>query len=185
MELSDQEIINKCLSGDVDSFSLLVTRYKKLVHKIVFSMVKDTQDVNDISQEVFIRVYQNLNKYNSQFKFSTWISKITTNYCLDTFKKKKFNQVPIDEVVDLSAGNETPESEYIKKEKTNSIRKIINDLPDMYRLPIMLFHNNGLSYEEITKVLNQPMSIVKNRIYRARQMLKDKIFPNGRKEGKL
>ncbi|MDP4092479.1 MAG: sigma-70 family RNA polymerase sigma factor [Bacillota bacterium] len=175
MELSDYELIQKILEGDADLFSELVTRYKKLIYSIVYNMIKDREEVNDISQDVFIRIYQALNRYNPEYKFSTWSVKIATNYCLDILRKKKIDSVPIDEISHVPNSKDTPESRYIKKEQSRMIREAIEELPEKYRIPIILFHQNGLSYEEITKILNEPMTIVKNRLYRARLILKDKL----------
>lgn len=181
MEASDYELIKRILSGDRELFSELVTRYKKLIYSVVYNMISDTQEVNDISQEVFVRIFQSLNRYNPEYKFSTWSVKIATNYCLDVLRKKKVDSVPIDEMVEMPNNADTPEVKYIRKEQSRVIRQAIEDLPDKYRIPVILFHQNGMSYEEITKVLNEPMTIVKNRLYRARLMLRDKLS-NGRKE---
>jgi RNA polymerase sigma factor (sigma-70 family) len=175
LEMTDSDLVNKCLSGEQEAFSEIVTRYKKLIYSVVYNMISDKQEVNDISQEVFIRIYKSLNRYNPEYKFSTWTVKIATNLCLDTLRKKKFDSVSIDEMIDVSSSVDTPEGKYIKKEKSERIRKAIAELPDKYRVPILLFHQNGLSYEEITGILNEPMTIVKNRLYRARLMLREKL----------
>lgn len=184
MEASDYELIQQCLSGRRECFEELVTRYKKLVFSIVYNFIHDREEVNDISQEVFIRIYKSLDRYNPEYKFSTWASKISTNLCLDILRKKKVDSTPIEEIEGMASGAETPEMSYINKERSEQIRKAILDLPEKYRIPIVLFHQNGLSYEEITRVLNEPMTIVKNRLYRARLMLKEKLMP-GRKEEAL
>lgn len=175
MELSDQELIRKILAGDRELFSELVTRYKKLIYSVVHNMINDREEINDISQEVFIRIYQSLHRYNPEFKFSTWSVKIATNYCLDILRKKKVDSLPIDEISQVADSKDTPEDRYIKKERSQIIREAIEELPEKYRICIILFHQNGLSYEEMTKILDEPMTIVKNRLYRARLMLKDKL----------
>lgn len=175
MEESDYELIQKCLSGNTEAFSEIVARYKKLVYSVVYNIINDKQEANDIAQEVFIRIFKSLNRYNPEFKFSTWSVKITTNYCLDVLRKKKVDFVPIEEIADVSSNIDTPEGKYIEKEQSKHIQEAIAQLPEKYRVPIVLFHQNGLSYEEITKVLNEPMSIIKNRLYRARLMLRDKL----------
>lgn len=175
MELSDYELIQKILAGDGELFSELVSRYKKLIYSVVFNMMHDKEEVTDISQEVFIRIYKALDKYNPEYKFSTWSVKIATNYCLDILRKKKVEQVPIDDISHMPNTKDTPESAYLQKEQSRIIKEAIDELPEKYRMPIILFHQNGLSYEEITKILNEPMTIIKNRLYRARLLLKDKL----------
>jgi RNA polymerase sigma factor (sigma-70 family) len=181
-ELSDQEIINRCVDGDTEIFTQIVSRYKRLVYSTVYYMIKDKESIDDLSQEVFLRVYRNLEKYNSEYKFSTWIVKIATNLCLDTIKKKKVQSVCIDEVYDLQSDIKTPEDVYIAKEQKIKLNKAVDELPEMYKVPIVLYHKNGMSYDEIMKILDEPMSIVKNRLYRARNILKQKLFEANRKE---
>lgn len=182
MEVSDFELVQDCLNGNKEVFSELVTRYKKLIYSVVYNMISDKQEINDISQEVFVRIYKALDRYNPEFKFSTWSVKITTNYCLDVLRKKKIDFVPIEEMTDISSDALTPESAFINKERKLLIRKAVLELPDKYRIPIVLYHNNGLSYEEMAEVLNEPMTIIKNRLYRARLILREKLTAHRKEE---
>lgn len=181
MEISDFELVKDCIAGKQDSFSDLVNRYKKLIYSVVYNMIIDKQEVSDISQEVFIRIYKSLDRYNPEYKFSTWSVKIATNYCLDVLRKRRVDYVPIEEMGDVSSNMETPETKYVNKERSLRIREAIEELPEKYRVPIILFHQNGLSYEEMVGILNEPMTIIKNRLYRARLMLREKLS-NDRKE---
>lgn len=182
LELTDYELIQKCLSGQQAYFEEIVTRYKKLIFSVVYNMIHDKEEVNDISQEVFIRIYKALGRYNPDYKFSTWAVRIATNLCLDIHRKKKVDSMPIEAIEDFSNGNDTPESNYLRKEQSDRIRKAIQALPEKYRLPIILFHQNGLSYEEMMKVLGEPMTIIKNRLYRARLMLREALMPYKKEE---
>lgn len=182
MESTDYELIRKCLAGQPQYFEELVTRYKKLIFSVVYNMINDREEVGDISQEVFIRIYKALDRYNPEYKFSTWAVRIATNLCLDIYRKKKVDSMPIEEIGDVSSGIDSPEESYIKKERTERIHKAILSLPEKYRMPIILFHQNGLSYEEMTKVLGEPMTIIKNRLYRARLMLREALMPDRREE---
>lgn len=175
METSDYQLVQQCLSGNDKAFEELVVRYKKLVYSVVYNMISDKEEINDISQEVFLRIYRSLSKYNPQFKFSTWTVKITTNLCLDILRKKKIDSSPIEEIESLSTEKDTPEVKYMANEKSRIIRQAIEELPEKYRVPIILFHQNGISYEEMTQILKEPMTIVKNRLYRARLMLREKL----------
>lgn len=182
LEDTDYGLIKKCIAGDGECFSEIVARYKKLVYSVVYNMLPDKEEVNDISQEVFLRIYKSLGRYNPEYKFSTWSSRIAVNLCLDILRKKKPEQVPLEDVELFTGDYSTPESNYIRKEDRERVRKAINKLPEKYRTLIVLFHQNGMSYEEMTKILNEPMTIIKNRLYRARQMLKDMLAPH-QKEG--
>ncbi|MCG8502452.1 MAG: sigma-70 family RNA polymerase sigma factor [Firmicutes bacterium] len=178
---TDYDVIQSCLKGDSDAFAEIVNRYKKLIYTVVYRMMKEREEANDIAQEVFIKIYRSLDRYDPQYKFSTWSVKIATNYCLDILRKKKLNTVSVDEMIHVPSSEETPETSYLKTERKQEIRKAIDDLPEKYKMPIILFHEHGLSYDEICKVLNEPLSIVKNRLHRARHMLRGKLI-QARKE---
>jgi RNA polymerase sigma-70 factor (ECF subfamily) len=184
LETPDIVIVKRCLAGDKEVFSELVTRYKRLIYNVIYNIIGNKEEVNDIAQEVFIKIYKALDKYDPNYKFSTWAVKIATNYCLDVVRKKKVDTMPIDEAVGVSSDIETPEASYIRQEQSERINDELSKLPEKYRVPLILYHKNGLSYEEMTQVLNEPMSIIKNRLYRARKMLKEKLYPQ-RKEGIL
>ena len=172
-KMSDYEIIRACLSGCAECFSELVSRYKNLVYSIILRMVTDTEEANDLAQEVFIKAYKNLNKYHPDFKFSTWIMRITTNHVIDYRRKKKQQTVPLDDMEYAASANSSPEERYIEKESALALKRIVEALPDMYKIPIILYHQQGLSYQEIAAVIDEPLSKVKNRIFRGRKMLKD------------
>lgn len=181
MALTDAELVSQCVNGDSSAFEEIVIRYKRLVYSVVYKMISDKEEVHDVCQEVFIRLYRSLDKYNPEFKMSTWIVKITSNLCLDTLRKKKQDTVTLDDAIGLSSEIDTPEEALIKHQRSQLIKKAVDELPDKYKVLIVLFHNRGMSYEEMTKILNEPMSIIKNRLYRARLMLKEKL-ESARKE---
>jgi RNA polymerase sigma-70 factor (ECF subfamily) len=108
--------------------------------------------------------------------------KIATNLCLDVLRKKKVDSTPIEEIEGVPSNIDTPEDSYIKTERSRKIREAIAELPEKYRVPIVLFHQNGLSYEEMARILKEPMTIIKNRLYRARLMLREKLDPYRKEE---
>lgn len=182
LEYSDTELIQKCLKGESKAFEQIVDRYKRLVYSVAMNMFKDKEDIYDVSQEVFLKVYKSLDKYNDEYKLSTWIVRITTNHCLDILRKKRPQTVPLGKVAETSSKKDTPEERYIISEEKRELREAIDSLPEKYKILIVLFHKKGLSYDEIVKVTGEPMSIVKNRLFRARQMLKEKLYYNKKEE---
>ncbi len=172
-KLSDDDIIKRCINGEEEFFETLISRYKNLVYSIILKMINDAEEANDLAQEVFIKVYRNLDKYSNEFKLSTWITRITTNHIIDYRRKKKCETVPIDDVVYDTGTNDSPESEYIKKEQKLNLERLVGELPEMYKIPIVLYHQKGLTYQEIADVTNQSLSKVKNRIFRGRKLLKN------------
>jgi RNA polymerase sigma factor (sigma-70 family) len=182
LDASDIEIINQCIGGDVESFEHLVNRYKKLVFNTAYRMMGNREEAEDVTQEAFIRIYNSLSRYNPEFKFSTWALKITTNLCLDYLRKRKGETLPIDEQFNICDDEPNPEEQYVRKENQRMVLEAINKLPEKYKEFIILFHNRNLSYQEIMDITGESLTIVKNRLYRARQMLKEYLI-NADKEG--
>lgn len=175
-DLTDYELVQKCLNGEKEYFSEIITRHKNLVYSVVLRMVNNQDDANDLAQEVFIKVYKNLDKYFPNFKFSTWIVKITTNHVIDYRRKKKYETVPMEEVEYRLISKNTPEQDCLEKEECQVLNKLLNNLPDIYKVPIVLYHQQGLSYQEIAEAINEPLSKVKNRIFRGRKILKEQLL---------
>ena len=175
-ELTDYDIIKKCLNGDESYFEVLISRYKNLVYSIILKMINDKEEANDLAQEVFIKVYRNLDSYSNEFKLSTWLTRITTNHIIDYRRKKKCETVPIDNILTDVSSQESPESEYIKKEQKLNLEKLVEELPEIYKVPIVLYHQKGFTYQEIADITNESLSKVKNRIFRGRKMLKVGFF---------
>ena len=174
--MSDFELIQACLNEDKSYFGELVGRYKNLVFTVILRMLNDRQEANDLSQEVFIKIYLNLDKYHPDFKFSTWIMRIATNHVIDFRRKKHQETVPLENVEYELSGEESPEDAYITNERKRFLTNMIEGLPDMYKIPIVLYHQQGMSYQEISEITHEPLSKVKNRIFRGRKMLKENIM---------
>ena len=172
---TDMELIEQCLEGDQFSFEELVNRYKNLVYSIILRQTRDREEANDLAQDVFLKVYRNLASYTADFKFSTWIMRITSNHVIDQHRKKKMETVSYEaytaEGGPVGTGT-SPEAEYLQQEQSERINKIISGLPEIYRVPVVLYHQHGLSYQEISDTTGEPVSKIKNRIFRGRKLLK-------------
>jgi len=179
---TDMELIEACLSGNQEVFTELVNRYKNLVYSIILRMTKDGDEANDLAQDVFLKVYKNLSSYTSAFRFSTWVMRITSNHVIDHHRKKRLETVSLEaHMTDtgfVGGTTASPEAEYLKQEQTQRINKIVASLPDMYKIPVVLYHQEGLSYQEISDRTGEPLSKVKNRIFRGRKILKGLIADN-------
>lgn len=176
----DYEVIKTVLRGNKDAFEEIIRRYKNLVFAVIHRMTNDYEEANDTAQEVFIRVYKNLDKYNPEYKFATWIIKITANYIIDLNRKKKQETVPIENVeYGIYSEEDSPEDKLIKEERSKELFGLIDDLPDIYRVPLLLYHKDGLSYNEISEKTDESLSKVKNRIFRGRKMLREKLKKEG------
>jgi len=175
---TDMQLIEATLNGSQDDFAELVNRYKNLVYSIILRQTRDSEEANDLAQDVFIKVYRNLRSYTPAFKFSTWVMRITSNHIIDQHRKKKAETVPFEphmaEGVNMPT-EASPETQYLRQEQTQRIQKIIDDLPEIYRIPVVLYHQQEKSYQEIAEEIGEPLSKVKNRIFRGRKLLKDML----------
>ena len=176
--ITDMELIESCLSGNQECFTELVNRYKNLVYSIILRQTRDSEEASDLAQDVFLKAYKNLASYTPAFKFSTWIMRITGNHIIDQHRKKKLDTISYeayteDSGVGIAGVTASPESEYLRQETAERVNKIVSGLPEMYKVPVVLYHQEGLSYQEISDKIGEPISKVKNRIFRGRKMLKD------------
>ncbi len=171
----DYELVKQAISGDQCAFAELLNRYKNLVYSVVLRMVNNTEEANDLAQEIFIKLYRNLDKYQPEYKFSTWLIRISTNHVIDYHRKRKQETVSMEEMSYQLTSDSSPEKEYLQKEKRKSLEYAIQALPDLYKVPIVLYHQQGLRYQEIAEIIGEPLSKVKNRIFRGRKMLKENL----------
>jgi RNA polymerase sigma-70 factor (ECF subfamily) len=174
--LSDYDLITLCLTQDKEYFAELVRRYKNLVYSVILRMIADHEEANDLAQEVFIKLYKNLDKYYPDYKFSTWAIRITTNHVIDYRRKKRQETVQLEDAENEVYTGDSPEAALLKQEDAAELNRVVNNLPDMYKIPIVLYHQQGLSYQEISDVIEEPLSKVKNRIFRGRKLLKESLL---------
>jgi RNA polymerase sigma-70 factor, ECF subfamily len=156
-ELTDIEVINMCLNKDVNYFNEILRRYKNLVYTIIIKMGIEKHEIED-------------------FKFSTWIMKISSNHVIDHKRKKHINYINMDKINELEDVGISPQEVLEIRSNKIFLIEIINKLPEIYKVPIVLYHSEGLSYKEISDKINEPLSKVKNRIFRGRKILKDNII---------
>lgn len=186
----EKKIIKKAIKGDTQAFEKLIIQYEKKVYNICFHMFKNEHDSYDVSQEVFIKVYQSLDKFDFKSSFSTWIHRIAVNACIDEIRKRKRKESKT-ESIDNTYDNEsrtiqkqyvdktlTPEENVLKKERINDIKQALDQLKEDHRMIIILRDVKGYSYEEISNILDCSLGTVKSRIARARSNLKEIIKAN-------
>lgn len=184
-EKSDYDLTVMVVKGDHDAFSELINRYKNLVYSVVLRMVNDKEDANDQAQEIFIKLYKNIQRYNNEYKFSTWVIRIATNHIID-FRRRSKNHIEagsLDHMEDCVTEHiSSAEEVYIAKEQSKMLSDAVESLPDMYKLPIVLYHQQGMSYQEISDIVGEPISKIKNRLFRARRLLKESLISKQRGE---
>lgn len=189
--MSDEKtdiLIKSALKGDMASFEELILSYEKKVYNVALRILKNPEDAKDISQEVFIKIYKNLDKFDGKSSFSTWVYRITTNACIDELRKKKGKETfSMDSEIEEDEGSfkrefadnsPSPEEAVISKETGNEIIKSVEKLSDEHRTIIVLRDIHGLSYTEIADMTGLSIGTVKSRISRARLHLKNIIIGN-------
>lgn len=174
----EHELIAKIATGNLHAFRLLVSKYERLVQHMVQRTIKDEEDVKDICQDVFIKVYKNLGRFKQQSKLSTWIAQIAYTTSLDYLKSTQQQHKQNSEVNSSHyqiEGGPDPEQELNKKELRTFIVHQIDQLPDNYRLVVNLFHIDDYSYQEISEITGLSEGTIKSHLFRARKILKDKL----------
>jgi RNA polymerase sigma-70 factor (ECF subfamily) len=183
--LADGELVQSALAGRESSFEELVRRYQRPIAAYVYRMVGDYDAALDLTQEVFIKVYNSLSRYRSEFKFSTWIYKIAHNAAIDHLRRGSarelaLNAGPAGERAEVAIERRlSPEQESERNERCSEIELIVQTLPQAYRELIILRHSNDLSYDEIAEVTGLPLGTVKNRLFRAREAMRDLLMQRG------
>ena len=184
--LADGELVQSALAGREISFEELVRRYQRPIAAYVYRMVGDYDAALDLTQEVFIKVYNSLTRYRSEFKFSTWIYKIAHNAAIDHLRRHAVRDQALTSGIDgerrevlIESRRLTPEQESERKERRTEIESVVQLLPAAYRELIVLRHSQDLSYDEIAEVTGLPLGTVKNRLFRARESMRDHLLQRG------
>ncbi len=174
--MNDAELINQILSGNRNAFTFLVNRYQKLVVHITGRLIQRQDELEDVCQEVFLKVYQNLGKYRNECKLSTWIATIAYNTSINYLRKfKKGDEVNPDDSTALRNLTDFKSDTYEKKDLHRYIRDQIELLPVHYRTVLTLFHLEEFSYQEIEQITGMPEGTIKSYLFRAKALLKQKL----------
>lgn len=184
--IADSELVAKAVAGREESFEELVRRYQRPIAAYVYRMVGDYDSALDLTQEVFIKVYGSLTRYKSEFKFSTWIYKIAHNAAIDHLRRSSTRDQSLTSESDggqyelpIKSSKPTPEQESERREQRTEIEAVVSQLPHAYKDLILLRHSHDLSYDEIAEVTGLPLGTVKNRLFRAREMMREQFLKRG------
>ena len=186
IKISDLELIAGSLNGAEDSFEALVQRYQRPIVGYVYRMLNDYDAALDVTQEVFIKVYNSLSRYSSDYKFSTWLYRIAHNAAIDHIRRHSKKEQSLETEGDegtyqlqLESPRPTPEDDREKSEWRTEIESVVRCLPAVYRELIILMHGEDLSYGEIAEITELPLGTVKNRLFRAREMMREMFVERG------
>ena len=175
-----QALVEKILSGNTEEFETLIEQYQRLVSHIVFRMISKEANREDICQDVFIQVFQNLGNFKFESKLSTWIARIAYNRCINYLEKKKtplFDDLsPAEESIETQSGNSfAPDTFTEHQDRSSRLQVEIDKLPVQFRTILTLFHLDEMKYHEIAEILELPEGTVKSYLFRARKLLKQRL----------
>ena len=181
----DRALIERCMRNDAAAFDEVVSRFKNKVYSYILRMVGSEQDAEDITQEVFIRMYTSLASFRSQASLNTWLFRIASNLCIDHYRRGKKHQnvaYSLDEPIDgddSAQTRELPDTTYDpyrlleQGEMSTQIEQALAKMPEKLRSVILLHDIEGLQYDEIAQVVGCPLGTVKSRLFNARTQLRE------------
>jgi len=177
----DVELVQQAVAGDQRAYAELLERYRDAIYYMLLKMVNNTADAEDLTIEAFGKAFKNIKQYTANFAFSTWLFKIASNNAIDFMRKKKLNNVSIDETlrdtdaipVNIRSEQPTPEESLISEQKIVMLRSIVAKLKPRYRKLVELRYFYEYSYEEISEEMGLPIGTVKAQLFRARELLQN------------
>jgi RNA polymerase sigma-70 factor (ECF subfamily) len=181
---TDEQLVAAVLAGDRERYGELVERYQSRLVNYLFRLLRSVDEAHELAQEVFLKVYQALDRYDPSYRFSTWVFRVAQNAAIDQIRRRRLKLVPIHrpddaagERADLELASEDrgPYGELRNLERGAAIQEAIDALPWEYRELIVMRHFGELSYEEIARLKGMPLGTVKNKLFRGRQALKEKL----------
>jgi RNA polymerase sigma-70 factor, ECF subfamily len=184
--LSDHELIEAAKNGDETAFAEIVARYRGPITNYLYRFLNDYEEAVDLAQETFIRVYFAIERYHTEYAFSTYIYRIATNLAISEIRKRKRRKLismtglfrfDNEDAQDFHPPDEKPlpDADLLGDERSRYIAKAIETLPEKYRAPIILRDVEGKSYEEVAQIMKLGLGTTKSRISRARGLLKEKL----------
>ena len=173
---SDAELIERCLQQDNSAWELVVARYKRKVFHIGYKFTGRHDDAEDLTQEIFLKVFRSLEKFNRDADFSTWLSSVARNFCIDHYRaSKREKEVLVEDLVafDLAPAStgSSPHRALEERDRRSFLRRGLEALPEKLREAVVLRDLQGLSYQEMADRLGLPEGTVKSRINRGREEL--------------
>lgn len=185
---AEKVLVQRAKDGDVTAFETLIQEYQKRIFSIAYRMMQNQEDAADLTQEIFLKLFQNLDKFRGNSQFSTWVYRVATNTCLDALKKaKRQTAYSLDKEIETEEGTllgelpdkgPSPQELAEKKAILEAVRLGIAKLSKEHQRVMILRELEGLSYEEIAQILNCSVGTVKSRINRARENLKKILSQN-------
>jgi len=179
VEHDDVQLVSASKNGDQDTFSLLVQRYQRRVFNLVFRMLQNYEEASEVTQEAFFAAWQGLPSFRGEARFSTWLYRIAYNCALkqlDTRKRDQALQVALQ--AEQTFEGEDPKNALLDMlDNQEMVQEQLSQLPPKYRIVLILRHLQEMTYEEMAEVLTMPVGTIKTHLFRARNLLKERLKP--------
>jgi RNA polymerase sigma-70 factor (ECF subfamily) len=167
--------VQQTLAGDPQAFGELVQRYERDVFNLTYRMLNNRGEAEDAAQEAFLRAYSNLDRYDQNRSFKTWLLSIASNHCIDRIRRRRLTWLSLEEPLPphpaLTSDMPGPEEATLSNEKSMLVQELLDELSPDYRLAVVLRYWYDYSYAEIAEMLDTTESAIKSRLFRARQAL--------------
>ena len=180
---ADRMLVRGVLEGDEKAFEQLVKKYRKSVYYLIFKMVRNPDDAEDLTQEAFAKSFSSLNSFDPKFAFSTWLFRIATNSCIDFIRRQRMQTLSLSQggsggtddspqyFLQISDNDPIADETMSRDQRREYMTEAVNRLPERYRMLIELRYFRELSYEEVAAEMNIPLGTVKAQLHRARELL--------------
>ncbi|MDD3738408.1 MAG: RNA polymerase sigma factor [Lentimicrobiaceae bacterium] len=178
--MNDKELIQKVVSGDMQAFKLLVERHQEMVFRVAIGFVHSKEDAEDLTQDIFIKVYDSLKTFRQDSEFSTWLYRITVNYSINHIRKNKKNSLldSLETIFNKVSPDKTPIEEVEEKERDLRIKNAIDKLNPRQRTAFVLSNYEELSQKEIATIMKTSEGAVEQLLQRAKAKLREILTPN-------
>lgn len=185
MEVTDKRIAHLCKSGKSEGYSLLVEKYERSIYGICFRYAASREDALDIMQEVYIKLFNSMKRFDEEKPLSPYIKKVTVNTCLNFLRDRGKRMAIIkseqdgEAIEEIASSDESVEEEVSFKYTREALEDAIRSLPGEMKMAVILRHVENMSYDEMACAMGCPVGTVKTYLFRGRRMLKDKLFKMG------
>ena len=173
---NDNDLISGFLNGENTAFNYIVLKYQKRIYSVVRKMVQNHDDADDITQEVFVKLYRSLKDFRGDSAFFTYLYKIAVNFSLNHLKKNKINRertIQVENVQDIASNDSNYDTVYDEDKRRKAISEAVAELPEQQRLVFSLKFYDDLTYNEISEILNKPVGTLKANYFHAFNKIKD------------
>ncbi len=171
--------IQDVLDGNKQAYGHIINKYKNQLYATILRMTRNPHDAQDLVQEALVKVYYQLGKFEGKGSFSSWIYRVSINYCMDEFRKKRYKMKQVDIDEETLSNHNHPEVIFLKKEEHRQLEKLIQTLPEDERMILLLRYVNELGYQEISELVEIPISQVRNKLHRAKKKMRDTVKHEG------